>query len=210
MEEITSLIQTVTALIGVLVWPFVVIFLIYYFGKPLKVMIARVGEFSFKAGPTGIEASAKVQELKEKLLAVNINTTSESQIRVANAEKNVEPTAKNRIDHRHEIEERNREVFLVHVIKPSESGRQWFDVFIYLKKHRSDDLSDVSYAEFFLGKNWANKVFKVENRDGLVGISISVYGPVLCTCRVVFKDGYEVMLDRYIDFEMVDVVYKRK
>jgi hypothetical protein len=110
-----------------------------------------------------------------------------------------------RIQHRHNIEERCREVYLVHAIRRSRvSRRQWFDILIYLVRHCSDDLSEVDYAEFFLGRHWNNRIFKVENRDNFVGISIYAYGPVLCTCRVVFSDGYQVMLDRYIDFEMAE------
>lgn len=205
MEDATRLIETVVTLIGALSWPLVVVFVVYYFGEPLKGVIKHVAEFSFKASPTGLEASAKIQELQENLPSVDANATSDARVKVTEAESTTEPSTKGRIDHRHEIEERNREVYLVHVIEPSKRPGQKFDVFIYLTRHRSDDLSDVRYAEFFLGRHWANKVYRVENTGSLVGISISAYGPVLCTCRVVFEDGYETFLDRYVDFEMADV-----
>ncbi|MBV8856760.1 MAG: DUF4062 domain-containing protein [Acidobacteria bacterium] len=98
-----------------------------------------------------------------------------------------------------------RRVFLAHVITPSKVKGQKFDVFIYLVRSPYDnlkDLSDVTAAEFFLGPYWGSKVFKVPNAGGLVGISTSAYGPFLCTCRVTFRDGYQVYLNRYIDFEM--------
>jgi hypothetical protein len=111
-------------------------------------------------------------------------------------------TREQRIKHRHDIEKQSREVYLVHVTKPSSQPGQKFDLFIYLRRHRSTDLSTVEYAEFFLGRYWGNRIFKVENEGGSIGLSTSAYGPVLCTCRVVFTDGHEVTLDRYIDFEM--------
>lgn len=111
-------------------------------------------------------------------------------------------TTKEWIEHRHDIEKRNREVYLIHALRPSRKPKQKFDVYIYLVRHRSEDLSDIDHAMFFLGRHWGNRVFHVQNEGGLIGISISAYGPVLCTCRVTFKDGYEVHLSRYIDFEM--------
>jgi len=78
------------------------------------------------------------------------------------------------------------------------------DVLIYLVAHKDAKLSTVSYAEFFLGKYWGNRIFRAANKEGFVGIGTRVYGPVLCTCRVVFQDNHEVLLDRYIDLEMAD------
>ncbi len=96
----------------------------------------------------------------------------------------------------------NRDIFLVHVIKPSVKEGQLYDVFIYLLRHKSDDLSDVKYAEFFLGPYWGNKVFQaVEENKGFIGISTSAYGTFLCMCRVTFTDNYQVEINRYIDFE---------
>ena len=96
----------------------------------------------------------------------------------------------------------HRNLFLTHVIRPSSRPGQTFDVFIYLIRHDSHDFSDVLLAEFFLGKYWANKVFPAVERNGFIGISTSAYGTFLCVCRVTFKDGTHVDLERYIDFEM--------
>ena len=48
-------------------------------------------------------------------------------------------------------------IFLAHIIKPSTKKGQLYDVFIYLLRHKSDDFSDVKYAEFFLGPYWKIK-----------------------------------------------------
>lgn len=102
---------------------------------------------------------------------------------------------------RNSIYEKNRNLFMTHVIKPSSKPGQTFDVFIYLLRHRSDDLSDVRAAEFFLGPHWENKVFAAVPQKGFVGISTSAFGTFLCVCRVTFTDGTALYLERYIDFE---------
>ncbi|MDB5240244.1 MAG: hypothetical protein JWP57_869, partial [Spirosoma sp.] len=99
-----------------------------------------------------------------------------------------------------------RNLFLVHYIRPSSKPGQQFDVFIYLVRHKSkdylpDDFSDVLYAEFFMGKYWGNKVFPAVDTQGFIGIATAAYGTFLCLCRVTFKDGYQVYIDRYVDFE---------
>lgn len=95
-----------------------------------------------------------------------------------------------------------RGVFLAHVISPSQKPGQRFDVFIFLVRHKSVDFDDVEYADFFLGHYWGNRVFKEENRGRPIGVSTSAYGPLLCTCRVHFRDGYTALISRYVDFEM--------
>ena len=103
----------------------------------------------------------------------------------------------------------NRNLFLAHTIRPSQKPGQLYDIAIYIIPHRSNDpkyrrtdLSDISEAEFFLGAYFDNKVFRVKNRGGIIGITTSAYGPFLCSCRVLFSDGEQLMLNRYIDFEM--------
>jgi hypothetical protein len=105
-------------------------------------------------------------------------------------------------DARLEIYRENRGIFLTHVLKPSNIPGQLFDVFIYLIRHKSDDFSDVKYAEFFLGPYWNNQLFQaIEENKGFIGISTSAYGPFLCICRVIFNDNTHIELSRYIDFE---------
>lgn len=99
------------------------------------------------------------------------------------------------------VYEAHRNLFLTHVIRPSQKADQQFDVFIYLIRHKSTDLSDVRVAEFFLGPSWENRVFAAVERDGFIGISTAAYGTFLCVCRVAFADGHHVFLERYIDFE---------
>lgn len=102
---------------------------------------------------------------------------------------------------RNGIYEQHRNIFLTHVIRPSQKPGQQFDVFIYLIRHKSTDFSDVRVAEFFLGPYWQNRVFPAVERDGFIGISTAAYGAFLCICRLAFTDGHHLFLERYIDFE---------
>lgn len=104
-------------------------------------------------------------------------------------------------DRRNGIYASHRGLFLTHVIRPSQKAGQTYDVFVYLVRHKSDDLGDVRVAEFFLGPHWGNKVFPAVPQNGFVGIATAAYGTFLCVCRVTFTDGSFVYLERYIDFE---------
>jgi hypothetical protein len=103
---------------------------------------------------------------------------------------------------RQAIYDQNRNLFLAHVLEPSTTTGQKYDVFIFLVRHGSDDFGDVDGAEFFLGRYWQNRVFTEKVKEGKIGLVTAAYGPFLCTCRVRFKDGTHVTLHRYIDFEM--------
>ena len=111
------------------------------------------------------------------------------------------------IDLRHEIERSSREIYLVHALWTAEREPGKYYIHIYLKKHRGDsphdkDYAAIAHAEFFLGRYWQNRVFKVRNEGKLLGIATWAYGPVLAVCRITFKDGHQATVSRYIDFEM--------
>jgi len=111
-----------------------------------------------------------------------------------------------RTKHRRALRDDRRDINLVHTLRSSPGRPGWYDILIYLVAHKDAQLSTVSYAEFFLGKYWHNRIYRATNEEGFVGISISAYGPVLCTCRVVFQDEHDAFLDRYIDFTMAETI----
>lgn len=102
--------------------------------------------------------------------------------------------------HRYSKYQSSRDIFLVHSLAPSTDSDQLFDIFVYLQRHKSSDFSDIRCAEFFLGPYWADQVFRVPNEGKPIGIAVSAYGEFLCVCRITFKDGTEVFIDRYINF----------
>lgn len=109
---------------------------------------------------------------------------------------------------RTEIYAQNHGFFIAHVLEPSRSEGQEYDIFIYLIRHKSKEYNDVEKAEFFFGQYWHNKVYIGSKVGDLIGVKTSAYGPFLALCRITFKDGSAVMLSKYIDFEMGFVVKK--
>jgi CheY-like chemotaxis protein len=57
MDETIKLVEALTKLLGVLVWPIVVLFILVRFGSSFREFISSLGEFSLKGA--GFEASAK-------------------------------------------------------------------------------------------------------------------------------------------------------
>ena len=105
------------------------------------------------------------------------------------------------------IYEKNHGMFLTHILVLSKRREYKYDIYIYLIRHSPIDQNekyflDVSSAEYFFGHMWGNEVFKVKPKKGIIGISTSAYAPFLCTCIVKMKDGSEIELYKYIDFEM--------
>jgi hypothetical protein len=115
-------------------------------------------------------------------------------------------TLAERIEEREQLYKHFRGVFIVHVLAPSVREEQDYDIFLYLKRHRDEPISDVTKAEFFFGRHWGNRIYEGQREGDIIGLRLSAYGPFLCTCLVTFDDGKQVSLYRYIDFEMGEVI----
>lgn len=109
---------------------------------------------------------------------------------------------------RRSVYDNNKCYFIAHIIEPSKRDGQEYDIFIYLRKHKSEDYSDIDKAEFFFGHYWGNKIYVASKIGSLIGVKTSAYGPFLALCRLTFIDGSSVMLNKYIDFEMGFAVKK--
>lgn len=174
------------------------------------------------------EGAAKLTDLKERLqkthivkrfkspddLAKNVVADLGREVRRAELKQvdSVEITASEKkpwTDERQKRYFERRSLELVHVIEPSITPGQDFDILIYLVRHRRHnncspfELEDVEKAEFYLGGAWQNRVFTRENdgSNSYFGIKVSAFGTFMCLCRVSFTDGEQIILDRYIDFE---------
>lgn len=62
-DQQIKLAEIISSTLQSLFWPGIVLFLILYFGTPLKKFIGSLGELTFKAG--GVEASAKKEQLAQ-------------------------------------------------------------------------------------------------------------------------------------------------
>lgn len=204
MEEYVPLFQT-------LVWPvFLAILIVVFrshFSRLIEAFRRRIEEgSSFKAGPI---------EIGENLRSLDYRPPANEQQQTAVLDSSGEQEGPRDWEpERTGIYQRNRGIFLAHVLTPARRADE-YDIFIYLIRHPSNDnheprdLSDVEYAEFFLGHMWGNRVFReAPKHDGMIGMSTYAYGPFLCICRVHLTDGSVVKLDRYIDFEMGKMLYE--
>lgn len=185
-----------------LVWALLIVFLLSLFRKPLaKVFYSLQQRISGDAGGASIKASLGSFvsiEIGEDLRKLEQVSPSDKPV-ITLTDTQIQQWTEARVD----IYTKNRGVFLVHVLKPSQKPGQKFDIFMFLIGHHdAGALDKIAYAEFFFGKHWGNRVIKVEKKGDLIGLSTSAYGPFLAICLVVFTDGYKVTLNHYIDFEM--------
>ncbi len=88
VDEFTRLLEALTKLLGVLVWPALLAFVLIRFGPALRDFLSSLGEFTFKGG--GFEATAKRKQADAAaaLVAASVarpdaNTTPESAARDA-------------------------------------------------------------------------------------------------------------------------------
>lgn len=105
-------------------------------------------------------------------------------------------------------------VQLAHILSPSDTAGQLYDIYIYLVRHKPRDelqrvFRDVEKAEFFFGSYWGNGIFEGNRNDQTIGVRVSAYGPFLATCKITFRDGRTRMLYRYVDFEMGKFLVKK-
>jgi CheY-specific phosphatase CheX len=70
IDQLIELLKALAAFIQAVVWPVLVLFLVIYLGEPLKKFMRDMSKFNFKAGPTGLEASAERQAEAAALLGV--------------------------------------------------------------------------------------------------------------------------------------------
>ncbi len=198
IDNLTKL-KDYVPLFQTMIWiGFIVVFFLIFkktISDVITTLILRIKKgSSIKAGPIEIGEELKgMQYANQTESSTEVKTGSDGQ---------------QREDHRKRIYEKNKGLFLTHLIYPSAKSGQKFDIYIYLIRHKSSDLSDIDKAEFFFGHMWGNKVFSEKNRKGIIGISTSAYAPFLCTCIVRFKNGDEIQLDRYIDFEISKIYEK--
>lgn len=207
MKEWAELLRAIGEIITASAWPLVCLTLMLFFKEDLKkgcmalflllprLSDAEIAGAKFKLSPPeSVLALPKVEQLGGQKLV---------------GERPLVLTKEGRAS----IYEKNRGVFLTHVFEPTiRDGR--YTVQIYLIGHRkyASDVKDASEVNslgavkkvsFYLGDMWQDEVFSRTPDDGQpIGITLTAYGPFLCTCVVTFDDDCSIELYRYIDFEM--------
>ncbi|XHX77086.1 MAG: response regulator [Stenomitos frigidus ULC029] len=59
IDDLTKLLQVLISLVQALSWQLLVLFILLYFGAPLRNFVNNLGEFTFRASASGLEATAK-------------------------------------------------------------------------------------------------------------------------------------------------------
>lgn len=96
----------------------------------------------------------------------------------------------------------NRNIHLVHRLAPSSEPGMLYDIQLYLVAHKDATLANLSKVEYYFGRHWGNQIFTSIDRARGFAITTSAYGSFMCTAKLCFSDGEQVMINRYVDFEM--------
>ncbi len=59
IDDLIKLLQVLVLLAQALSWQLLLLFVLLYFGAPLRNFVNNLGEFSFRAGAAGVEATAR-------------------------------------------------------------------------------------------------------------------------------------------------------
>lgn len=68
IDSLTKLLEAMILLAQATCWPLLVLFIVIYFGSAFRKFIEDTGEFRLKAGPSGLEASAKREQFEAAAL----------------------------------------------------------------------------------------------------------------------------------------------
>jgi len=80
VDSVARLMEVFITLVQTIAWPAIVVFILVYFGVPLKKFLSDMAEFQLKAGATGIEASAKRQQVEAAALLGAATAAKQGQI----------------------------------------------------------------------------------------------------------------------------------
>lgn len=124
-----------------------------------------------------------------------------------------EPADSTLFERRHESYRDNKNMFLVHRVRPTSeahpvTGLSTFDVSVYLISHKNFGyLNSVREVQYYFGQHFGLRQsefgtkFIVQNGSDGFAVRVNAYGPMLCEARIVFHDGSETTVSRYLDFE---------
>jgi len=197
MEKISTLL---TALSG-FAWPALILAVGIYFRRDLQAFLA------FAKQQLASGAALKWKDFEFKGLDL-----SSFERRDGSGYKQV-PADDDLFAGRHASYERNKNLFLVHRVRPtggthSVTSLPTYDVSVYLISHKNfGHMNDVQRVEYYFGHHFGLKLgqrgtkYTVENGTDGFAVMVNAYGPMLCEARIIFQDGTETTVGRYLDFE---------
>jgi hypothetical protein len=123
-------------------------------------------------------------------------------------------------DKRHASYKANKNLFLVHRVRPtgqvhSVTNLPTYDVSVYIISHKNfGHLNDVREVQYYFGQHFGLRQgeygtkFVVKNGTDGFAARVNAYGPMLCEARIIFYDGSETTVSRYLDFEGTDYRFR--
>ena len=197
MDEYAKLLQAIAGF----AWPVLIFFGLWHF----RVQIDSAFQLLKQQIASG--AAIKWREFEFKGLDItSFDTKDGRDYRQENVDQAV-------FERRHDNYARNKNLFLVHRVRPAGEAHQvtqlpTFDVSVYLLSHKNfGRLNDVKRVEYYFGQHFGLRQndfgtkFVVENGTDGFAVRVNAYGPMLCEAHVVFHDGTETTMGRYLDFE---------
>jgi hypothetical protein len=120
----------------------------------------------------------------------------------ANAIQEIDDSDRTRRQERAAIAMASRRVYVVHRLQTARNPTQLYDVVLYVIPASEGTLACVRSVEYFFGRFWGHRIFTSEDRSKSFPVTLSAYGPFLCTAKIVFTDGESYTMYRFVDFEM--------
>lgn len=203
--------ESTAKLIGALsgfAWPAVILFAGFYF----RTQIRSVLVLARQQLASGAALKWKDFEFKGLDLA-SFETRDGTGYRQEIADKAL-------FDIRHASYKTNKNLFLVHRVRSSGllhsiTNLPTFDVSVYLIPHKNfGHLNDVREVQYYFGQHFGLKQsqygtkFVVKNGSDGFAARVNAYGPMLCEARILFQDGSETTVSRYLDFEGTDYKFR--
>lgn len=182
-------------------WPVLLAFVIWYF----RTQIASLFQLLRQQLASG--AAVKWRDFEFKGFNIDsFDSRNGSDYRQVAVEESV-------LNDRHSTYKKNKNLFLVHRVRPtgqdhSVTGLPTFDVSVYLMSHKNfGHMNDVREVEYYFGRQFGLKQaefgnkFIVRNGSDNFAVKVNAYGPMLCEARILYHDGSEAIVNRYLDFE---------
>lgn len=196
-----------TALSG-FAWPSLILFAGWYFQDQLKSL--------FRLASQQLASGAAIKWKDFEFKGIEITSFDAKDGRGFRQE----PADQMLFDHRHESYKTNKNLFLVHRVRATGqthkvTGLLTFDVSVYLFPHKNfGHFNDVREVQYYFGKYFGRSLcdlgtkYVVRNGSDGFAVRVSAYGPMLCEARIIFHDGTETTVSRYLDFEGTSYRFK--
>jgi len=180
------------ALVPALIWPLALLILVLAFRETIaqltQLIMNRVRDggavklWQFELGQTYVSSGGVTQN--------------------ANAIHERDDVDRSRRHERAELAMASRRVYIVHRLQTSRDPTQLYDIVLYAIPAKEGTLASVRHIEYFFGRSWGHRIFTSDDRAKGFPVTLSAWGPFLCTAKIVFTDDESYTMYRFIDFEM--------